>query len=163
MIVYVTGALEILALIAFGELRVLATRKRLARAEDRDTRQQQAILSLLDEITNLADGDLTVDVTVTEDFTGAIADSINYTVQNMRNLVGTITSTYDDVANAASGTQDTALKMRAASERQDRDVTAVPRTIASTSQSMQQVASKEARREKWEKAEEGRSESNQVK
>src|SRR3546814_5700021 len=98
MIVYVTGALEILALIAFGELRVLATRKRLARAEDRDTRQQQAILSLLDEITNLADGDLTVDVTVTEDFTGAIADSINYTVQNMRNLVGTITSTSDDVA-----------------------------------------------------------------
>ncbi|HEY9546911.1 MAG TPA: methyl-accepting chemotaxis protein [Solimonas sp.] len=145
IIVYVTGALAILALIAFGVLSVLATRKRLARAEDRDTRQQQAILSLLDEITNLADGDLTVDVTVTEDFTGAIADSINYTVQNMRNLVGTITSTSDDVANAASGTQDTALKMSAASERQAREVTAVTSTIASTSQSMQQVASQAER------------------
>src|SRR3546814_13011746 len=63
IIVYVTGALAILALIAFGVLSVLATRKRLARADDRDTRQQQALLSLLDEITNLADGDLTVDVT----------------------------------------------------------------------------------------------------
>src|SRR3546814_1270459 len=77
--------------------------------------------------------------------TGTIADSINYTVQNMRNLVGTITSTSDDVANAASGTQDTALKMSAASERQAREVTAVTSTIASTSQSMQQVASQAER------------------
>ncbi|NGY04560.1 methyl-accepting chemotaxis protein [Solimonas terrae] len=145
IVVYVAGALAILALIAFGVLTVVATRGRLARAEERDTRQQQAILSLLDEITNLADGDLTVDVTVTEDFTGAIADSINYTVQNMRNLVGTITSTSDDVANAASGTQETALKMSAASERQAREVTAVTSTIAATSQSMQQVASQAER------------------
>jgi len=145
IVVYVAGALAILALIAFGVLMVLATRARLARAEERDTRQQQAILSLLDEITNLADGDLTVDVTVTEDFTGAIADSINYTVQNMRNLVGTITSTSDDVAKAASGTQETALKMSAASERQAREVTAVTSTIAATSQSMQQVASQAER------------------
>ncbi|MGH8444268.1 MAG: hypothetical protein ACREVL_03325, partial [Solimonas sp.] len=80
IVVYIAGALAILALVGFGVLNWLNTRGRLQRAEDRDTKQQQAILSLLDEITNLADGDLTVDVTVTEDFTGAIADSINYTV-----------------------------------------------------------------------------------
>ncbi|WP_026352855.1 methyl-accepting chemotaxis protein [Solimonas variicoloris] len=140
VVVYVSGALAILALIAFGVLNVLNTRNRLQRAEERDGKQQQAILSLLDEITNLADGDLTVDVTVTEDFTGAIADSINYTVQNMRNLVGTITSASENVATAATGTQETALKMSEASERQAREITAVTNTIAATSQSLQQVA-----------------------
>ncbi|NKF24694.1 methyl-accepting chemotaxis protein [Solimonas marina] len=140
VIVYVAGALAIIALVAFGVLTLGAARSRALRAEERDTRQQQAILSLLDEITNLADGDLTVDVTVTEDFTGAIADSINYTVQNMRNLVGTITSASDDVTSAASTTQDTALKMSEASSRQAREVTAVAGTIAASAQSLQQVA-----------------------
>ncbi|WP_028080547.1 methyl-accepting chemotaxis protein [Solimonas soli] len=141
IVVYVAGGLAVLALIAFAALYAVGARSRLQNAEDRDSKQQQAILSLLDEITNLADGDLTVDVTVTEDFTGAIADSINYTVQNMRNLVGTITATSDDVANAASSTQDTALKMSEASERQAKEITAVTNTIAATAQSMQQVAS----------------------
>lgn len=141
VVVYVSGTLAVLALIAFGALNAVSARRRLQNAEERDSKQQQAILSLLDEITNLADGDLTVDVTVTEDFTGAIADSINYTVQNMRNLVGTITATSDDVANAASSTQETALKMSEASERQAKEITAVTNTIAATSQSMQQVAS----------------------
>lgn len=118
----------------------IGQRTRIRVAEDRDAKQQQAILSLLDEITNLADGDLTVDVTVTEDFTGAIADSINYTVQNMRNLVGTITSTSVEIANAASNTQQTALRMNEASERQAKEITAVTSTIAATSNSMQQVA-----------------------
>ncbi len=118
----------------------LGQRARIRNAEDRDAKQQQAILSLLDEITNLADGDLTVDVTVTEDFTGAIADSINYTVQNMRNLVGTITSTSVEIANAALNTQQTALRMNEASERQAKEITAVTSTIAETSNSMQQVA-----------------------
>lgn len=132
--------ISVLLLGAYVALNVRNVRSRIKLAEDRDARQQQAILSLLDEITNLADGDLTVDVTVTEDFTGAIADSINYTVQNMRNLVGTINSTSAEIATAASNTQFTALKMNEASERQAREITAVTGTIAATSQSMQQVA-----------------------
>jgi twitching motility protein PilJ len=124
----------------FVFLNVRDVRERIRTAEDRDAKQQGAILSLLDEITNLADGDLTVDVTVTEDFTGAIADSINYTVQNMRNLVGTITSTSVEIGNAASTTQLTALKMNEASERQAKEVNAVTNSIAATSNSMQQVA-----------------------
>ncbi|HEX4895227.1 MAG TPA: methyl-accepting chemotaxis protein [Solimonas sp.] len=136
-------ALLVIAAVLLGVFVVLflrSQRRRIEVAEDRDARQQQAILSLLDEITNLADGDLTVDVTVTEDFTGAIADSINYTVANMRNLVGTITSTSTEIASAASNTQQTALRMSEASERQAREITAVTTVIGSTSQSMQQVA-----------------------
>ncbi len=140
IVVAVSGGLAIILLIVFIAVTVRGTRSRLQVAEDRDAKQQQAILSLLDEITNLADGDLTVDVTVTEDFTGAIADSINYTVQNMRNLVGTITSTSSEIASAASNTKQTALTMNQASERQAREISAVANTIAATSDSMQQVA-----------------------
>ncbi len=140
IIVGASGIIAIALLIGFIVITVRATRFRLQFAEERDAKQQQAILSLLDEITNLADGDLTVDVTVTEDFTGAIADSINYTVQNMRNLVGTINSTSAEIASAASNTKQTALRMNEASERQAQEIAAVTNTIAATSQSMQQVA-----------------------
>ncbi|MEC9364001.1 MAG: methyl-accepting chemotaxis protein [Pseudomonadota bacterium] len=140
IVVAVSGGLAIVLLVIFIVITVRTTRTRLQNAEERDAKQQQAILSLLDEITNLADGDLTVDVTVTEDFTGAIADSINYTVQNMRNLVGTINNTSVEIATAASNTKETALRMNEASERQAKEITAVANTITATSQSMQQVA-----------------------
>ncbi|HSW13858.1 MAG TPA: methyl-accepting chemotaxis protein [Solimonas sp.] len=142
IIVYVAGAVALLLMIAYVILSVINVRNRIKFADDRDARQQQAILGLLDEITNLADGDLTVDVTVTEDFTGAIADSINYTVQNMRNLVGTINSTSVEIAAAAGSTSNTAMRMSEASERQAREVTAVTNTIATTAQSMQQVSAR---------------------
>lgn len=140
---YISLGASIMALmliIAFVYLSITALRERNAKTEERDAKQQQAILGLLDEITNLADGDLTVDVTVTEDFTGAIADSFNYTVGNMRNLVGTINTTSVDIGAAASETQQVALKMNEASERQAREISAVTNTIAATSQSLQQVA-----------------------
>ncbi|MFP5306469.1 MAG: methyl-accepting chemotaxis protein, partial [Gammaproteobacteria bacterium] len=140
IVVAVSGGLAIVLLVVFIVITVRNTRRRLKFAEERDAKQQQAILSLLDEITNLADGDLTVDVTVTEDFTGAIADSINYTVQNMRNLVGTINTTSVEIASAASSTKETAIRMNEASERQAKEITAVTSTISATSQSMQQVA-----------------------
>lgn len=140
VVVAIAGGLAVVLLLTFIVMLARSTRARLQSAEDRDAKQQHAILSLLDEITNLADGDLTVDVTVTEDFTGAIADSINYTVQNMRNLVGTITRTSHEIAQAASSTQQAVLQMNQASERQAREVTDVTNAIGTTSQSMQQVA-----------------------
>ncbi|HUR40415.1 MAG TPA: methyl-accepting chemotaxis protein, partial [Verrucomicrobiae bacterium] len=137
---YILGAAALLALILLVALIILDGRKRVTEAVDRDTRQQKAILELLDEITNLADGDLTVDVTVTEDFTGAIADSINYTVGSMRSLVGTINATSVEIASAASSTADTVRKMNQASERQAKEVTNVTNAIVSSSQQLEKVA-----------------------
>lgn len=139
---YAIGALAIVLLIAFIVYSTKSAGAQRERAEERDSRQQAAILSLLDEITNLADGDLTVDVTVTEDFTGAIADSINYTVDTLRRLVGTINNTAVEIAAAATSTQDTAEKMSQASERQAREVTSVANIITQTSQSLNLVASR---------------------
>ena len=137
---YAAGAAALALLALFVYLFLEAVRRRSSRAGDRDAKQQQAILELLDEITNLADGDLTVDVTVTEDFTGAIADSINYTVVNMRSLVGTITNTSVEIAAAASSTQETTRRMNAASERQTREIASASSVVARMSDSLSQVA-----------------------
>ena len=136
-------ALAVIGLLLLGgavALFILDARKRVTEAVDRDTRQQKAILELLDEITNLADGDLTVDVTVTEDFTGAIADSINYTVGSMRSLVGTINTTSAELSTAASNTADTARRMNQASERQAKEVANVTTAIITSSQQLEKVA-----------------------
>jgi len=142
ILIGLAGFAALVLMVGAAVLMIINFRSRIRFADDRDARQQQAILGLLDEITNLADGDLTVDVTVTEDFTGAIADSINYTVQNMRNLVGTINSTSVEIAASAGATSQTAMRMTEASERQAREINAVTSTIASTAQSMQQVSAR---------------------
>jgi twitching motility protein PilJ len=140
VVIYLAVALAIVALAAFVLLNIAGVRERMRRAAENEARQQQAILNLLDEITNLANGDLTVDVTVTEDFTGAIADSINYTVQTLRSLVGTINQTSIQVAQAAASTQDSAARMSQASDRQAREITAAANAITATSQQLQDVA-----------------------
>jgi twitching motility protein PilJ len=137
---YGLGLLGLLLLGAAVVMFIFDARRRVTEAVDRDTRQQKAILELLDEITNLADGDLTVDVTVTEDFTGAIADSINYTVGSMRSLVGTINTTSAELSTAASSTADTARKMNQASERQAKEVANVTTAIVASSQQLEKVA-----------------------
>jgi len=137
---YGLGIVGIILLGVAVVLFILDTQRRATDAVDRDTRQQKAILELLDEITNLADGDLTVDVTVTEDFTGAIADSINYTVGSMRSLVGTINSTSLELSTAATSTADTARKMNQASERQAKEVANVTTAIVASSQQLEKVA-----------------------
>ncbi|MBL6751074.1 MAG: methyl-accepting chemotaxis protein [Nevskia sp.] len=145
---YAVALSGILALVCLAGVAVLfnaGVRQRLNEAEAKDAQQQQAILNLLDEITNLANGDLTVDVTVTEDFTGAIADSINYTVQTLRGLVGTINSTSEQIVASAASTQDTAQRMSQASDQQAKEITAAAAQINATSTQLQEVAGRAER------------------
>lgn len=137
---YVAGGLALLFLIIFAVL-FASTQVRLRRqSERRDEAQQAAILRLLDEITNLSEGDLTGTMTVTEDFTGAIADSINYTIETLRELVGTINSTSASVSTAAARTSATARQMSQDSDRQAHDIASVATTMAASSQQLEQVS-----------------------
>ncbi|GAB4290963.1 MAG: hypothetical protein Kow0083_03950 [Methylophaga sp.] len=101
---------------------------------------QDAILRLLDEMGDLADGDLTVSATVTEDITGAIADSVNYTIDALRSLVEQINSTTLQVASAAQETQATALHLTDASEHQAQQITEVSSAITQMAGSIEQVS-----------------------
>jgi twitching motility protein PilJ len=108
-------------------------------AEQND-RNQQAILRLLDELGSLADGDLTVEATVTEDITGAIADSINYAIEKLRELVATINETAIMVDSAAKSTASTATHMARAADTQAREISAATESIVSMAASIEEVS-----------------------
>lgn len=121
-------------------LMVRDSRSRLAETAEKNERNQQAILRLLDEIGDLADGDLTVQATVTEDFTGAIADSINYSIDQLRDLVQTINQTAVQVAGAAQETQATAMHLAEASEHQAQEIAGASAAINEMAVSIDQVS-----------------------
>lgn len=108
--------------------------------EVQNRHNQDAILQLLDEMGDLADGDLTVSATVTEDITGAIADSVNYTIDALRDLVENINSTTVHVASAAQETQATALHLTDASAHQTQQITDVSTAISEMAGSIEQVS-----------------------
>ncbi|MDO8696415.1 MAG: methyl-accepting chemotaxis protein, partial [Pseudomonas sp.] len=137
---YVLGALALAAIILIGLVMVRETNRRLATTAEKNERNQVAIMRLLDEIGDLADGDLTVSATVTEDFTGAIADSINYSIDQLRDLVETINQTAVQVAGAAQETQATAMHLAEASEHQAQEIAGASAAINEMAVSIDQVS-----------------------
>jgi twitching motility protein PilJ len=93
-------------------------------------RNQNAILRLLDEMANLADGDLTVQATVNEDITGAIADSVNYAVEALRKLVMTINHSAIQLDGTARQTQALASQLARANEVQNKQIGSATESIA---------------------------------
>lgn len=106
--------------------------------------QQQAIMRLLDEIDPLSNGDLTTKATVTEDFTGAIADAINNTVDEMRLLVGTINDTSVQVSSSAQETQATAAQLAEAAEQQALQIESASRQITVIASNIDDVSRRSA-------------------
>jgi twitching motility protein PilJ len=103
-------------------------------------RNQEAIMRLLDELSSLADGDLTVQATVTEDITGAIADSINYAIEALRELVTTINDSAIQLDSAAKQTQGAAAHMVKASSAQSRQISSASESMADMAASIEEVS-----------------------
>jgi twitching motility protein PilJ len=119
----------------------MATFERQARDQgQQNERNQQAILRLLDEMGSLADGDLTVEATVTEDITGTIADSFNYAIEELRKLVTTVNETAIMVDSAAKQTESAAVHMSRAAENQAREINAATESIVSMAKSIEEVS-----------------------
>ncbi len=119
-------------------------RRRERQATELNRRNQEAILRLLDEMGSLADGDLTAKATVTEDITGAIADSINFAIDQLRTLVGTINETAVQVAAAAQETQATAMHLADAAEHQAQQITSASAKINEIAASIDEVSKNSA-------------------
>ena len=109
-------------------------------AEFRAKRDQDAILRLMDELAEFSNGDLTVEAQVTEDFTGAIADSVNYAIESMRELVGTINRTSTQVSNASNSTRLIAAQMQTSSTEQAQKIHSIAKIISDMVRSLDRVA-----------------------
>jgi twitching motility protein PilJ len=139
---YVAGGIGVLILGILIYIYTLSadTRKAAERQVEEQERNQEAILRLLDELGSLADGDLTVQATVSEDITGAIADSINFAIEALRDLVLTVNDTALRVDAAAKQTQATASHLADASENQTHQIASATKQITSMATSIEQVS-----------------------
>ncbi len=145
--IFIFGALTLLLLVALvwiynNDLAVRrdeADRQRIA-AETEKNSTQQAILRLMNEMGDLADGDLTIRATVTEDVTGAIADSVNYTVEELAVLVRRINDAAGRVTIATEAAQRVSGELLDASERQSREIQQAGSHIQEMARSMSAVS-----------------------
>ena len=134
------------AVLALGTLLLLGkvflddARVRAYESEQENKRNQEAILRLLNEMGNLADGDLTVQASVTEDVTGAIADSINFTIEELRTLVKGINSATDQVTKATQDAQAISTRLYEASQRQNREIQQASASVLQMAQSINEVS-----------------------
>ena len=135
-------ALVLYAVLAASRLRKALEQQRLAVDTQRkeNDRNQQAILRLLDELSSLADGDLTVQATVTEDITGAIADSINYAVDALRGLVTTINQSAISLDSATRQTQALSQHLAKASGAQSKQIASATESAGSMASSVEEVS-----------------------
>jgi len=131
-------ALVLLAAGAFGLLRlfiidqtsrskVADTQRQEAERQEQEAKRvndanQAAILRLMNELQTVAEGDLTQQATVTEDITGAIADSVNYTVEELRSLVSQVQDTVGRVTETTQQVEQTSTELLAASTEQLREI-----------------------------------------
>ncbi|WP_419965204.1 methyl-accepting chemotaxis protein [Stenotrophomonas geniculata] len=140
----VSGALSLIAIIGFVSTNVRSrSREQELRYQTQvefNSRNQQAIMRLLDEISSLGEGDLTVKASVTEDMTGAIADAINYAVDELRHLVTTINDTSTKVALSTQETQATAMQLAEAAGHQANQITSASDRIGEIAASIEQVS-----------------------
>ena len=109
-------------------------------AKRTNDQNQAAILRLMNELQEVADGDLTVQVTVSEDITGAIADSVNYTVEELRSLVARINTTAGSVNDASSRAQQISSGLMAASEQQSREIRETGESVLKLADSIHRVS-----------------------
>ncbi|MBS0612192.1 MAG: chemotaxis protein, partial [Proteobacteria bacterium] len=133
-------ALLSLAALAWLYRRDASASRSVAQRVRENERNQEAIMRLLDELSSLADGDLTVQATVTEDITGAIADSINYAIEALRDLVTTINDTVLQLDGATKQTQAAANHMAKASSAQSRQISAASESMADMAASIEEVS-----------------------
>lgn len=137
---YFLGAIALLVIFWMGFETLRTQKSRSQVVESENLHNQEAVMRLLDEMGDLAQGDLTVTATVTEDFTGSIADSINVTVGSLRGLVKTINDTSTQMSSSVEEAEVVASQLSEASTRQSQDIASATAVINDMSASMNTVS-----------------------
>jgi twitching motility protein PilJ len=139
-ILYILAAVLMASIMGIGWRFVQDEKDRAEVTAEQNRTTQDAILKLLDEMGNLADGDLTVEPEVTEQITGAIADSINFAVKEMRNLVTRIKAAAQQVALASESSRQTATELTEAALRQAAQITETSDRMNNMARSMEDMS-----------------------
>ena len=123
-----------------AEVQRVAAERQEQEAKRVNDANQAAILRLMNELQVVAEGDLTQEATVTEDITGAIADSVNYTVEELRSLVGNVQNTAARVAQTTSDVDTTSTELLAASNEQLHEIKETGRSVVDMASRINEVS-----------------------
>jgi twitching motility protein PilJ len=137
----------VLALMAYAFVADERARRQEAEKQQSTTKRQseqtqEAILRLMNEMQTFAEGDLTIRATVSEDITGAIADSVNFAIEELRTLVSRITTAADQVTTASDAAQHTSTQLLGAAERQSKEIRTAGQQVLGMARAINDVSSK---------------------
>jgi len=118
----ISGGMVLLLLALLAKVYLNDSTQRAQMAEAVNTSNQQSILNLMNELSELANGDLTIRATVSEDITGAIADSVNFTTDELRKLVVAVSKSAQQVSRATADAGAITKKLLAAAQKQSEEI-----------------------------------------
>jgi len=135
----------VLVLIAYVFVKEERARREQAENQEKSVKHQndqnqEAILRLMNEMQTFAEGDLTLRATVTEDITRAIADSVNFAIEELRTLVGRINTAVEQVTSATESAQQTSTQLLAAAERQSQEIRTTGSQVLGMARAINQVS-----------------------
>ncbi len=134
------GVLVLVCAIAIVVILYRDSNSMMAETAEQNEKNQAAILQLLDELADFSDGDLTVQATVTESFTGAIADSLNFSIDQTRDIISQINETSTRVSHAAMETQKSVSELELASQKQSKEILDVSAAVDDMAISIDKVS-----------------------
>ncbi len=139
VVVLIFGTLTLLLLLLIPKVYLDDSQRRAKEAERSNTKNQGAILRLMNELSDLADGDLTIRATVSDDITGAIADSVNYTTEELRKLVARITAAAEQMGHATKDAEVISNRLLVATEKQTREIQDAEESVKLMAKSIREV------------------------
>ena len=141
ILAFVFGAIALIFLGLIAAVFLSDARKRASESESENKRNQEAILRLLNEMGDLADGDLTIRAKVTEDITGAIADSMNYTIDELRTLVTGVNNASTSVSAKSQQAQAVSVQLLDAAEKQSKEIQETTQQVLGVAKTLTTVSS----------------------
>ena len=141
ILAFIFGAISLIFLGLIAALFLADARRRAAESENENKRNQEAILRLLNEMGDLADGDLTIRAKVTEDITGAIADSMNYTIDELRTLVTGVNNASTSVSAKSQQAQAVSVQLLDAAEKQSKEIQDTTQQVLGVAKTLTVVSS----------------------
>ena len=134
-----SGVMVLFSLVLLARVYLLDTSQRAKLAETINNANQQSILNLMNELSELANGDLTVRATVSEDITGAIADSVNFTTDELRKLVIAVSTSAQMVSKATNEAGAITQKLLVAAKKQSEEIYQVGDAVELMTTSIKEV------------------------
>ena len=140
---YVGGMFALLGMVAFlliVAINMKETQRQAIESKREQTATQNAIMRLLDEMGSLADGDLTIRATVSEEITGAIADSVNFAISQLAELVGQIQVAANQMDDATQRATEVSKRLLQINEQQSKDISETGQAVLRIANSIEEVS-----------------------